>query len=766
MRILCIGAGPAGLYFSILMKLADARHEITVLERNRPDDTFGFGVVFSDATLDNLREADSETHRDILASFRHWDDIDIHYRGEVIVSGGHGMCGIHRRRLLNILQQRAEGLGVRIEYETDANDDGRFAGADLVVASDGINSAIRTRHAAHFKPDLELGKCRYMWFGANRSYDAFVKAFERTEHGWFEAHVYPHEDTMSTFIVECHEKTYLAHGLDAMSLEESLAFSERVFAKLLDGANMIGNARHPRGSQWLNFVRVLNQRWTHGNIVLMGDAAHTAHFSIGSGTKLAMEDAIALEHAIRRHGSVPEALAAYESERRTEVLRLQSAARNSMQWSENVERYSALEPMQFAYSLMTRSQRVGHDNLKLRDARFVERIETWLARKSGSGEASRPPMFTPFRLRGLELANRVVVSPMAMYCARDGMPGKFHLVHLGTRAHGGAALVFTEMTCVAPDARITPACTGLWNAAQAAAWTRIVDYVHRETPAKIGVQLGHAGPKGATRVPWEGGDNEPLAEGNGEGEGGWPLMAPSAIQWSAKNASPRAMTRRDMDRVREQFVRAARRAAACGFDLLELHCAHGYLLSAFISPLTNRRTDGYGGSLGNRLRFPLEVFRAMRAAWPDERPMSVRISAVDWAEGGNTPEDAVEIARAFKEAGADLIDVSTGQTSSAARPVYGRMYQTPFADQIRNEVRIATMAVGAITEPDHVNSIVAAGRADLCALARPHLADPYWTLHAAAQLGYTDQVWPSQYLSGRTQLERNLQRAAQIALNA
>ena len=763
MRIVCVGAGPAGLYFSILMKLADPRHEVTVLERNRPDDTFGFGVVFSDATLDNLREADPETHRDILASFRHWDDIDIHYRGEVIVSGGHGMCGIHRKRLLNILQTRASGLGVAIEYQTDVADDSRFAGADLVVAADGINSGIRTRHAEHFKPDLELGQCRYMWFGASRSYDAFVKAFERTEHGWFEAHVYPHEDTMSTFIVECHEKTYLAHGLDRMSLEESLAFSERVFARLLEGARMIGNARHPRGSQWLNFVRVLNARWAHGNIVLMGDAAHTAHFSIGSGTKLAMEDAIALEHAFRGHASVPEALAAYETERRTEVLRLQNAARNSMQWSENVERYSSLEPMQFAYSLMTRSQRVGHDNLKLRDARFVERVERWLARRSGAGEQPLPPMFTPFRLRGLALANRVAVSPMATYSAVDGVPNEFHLVHLGSRALGGAGLVFTEMTCIAPEARITPACAGLWNAAQGAAWKRIVDYVHRETPAKIAIQLGHAGPKGATRVPWEG-ENEPLAEGTDTG--GWALLAPSAIAWSAKNALPRAMTRRDMQRVLGQFVRAAERAAAIGFDVLELHFAHGYLLSAFISPLTNRRTDAYGGALANRLRFPLEVFAAVRAVWPGERPMSVRISAVDWAAGGNSPADAVEIARAFARAGADLIDVSSGQTSTAARPVYGRMYQTPLSDQIRNEARIATMAVGAITEPDHVNSIIAAGRADLCALARPHLVDPYWTLHAAAQQRYGGQPWPRQYLSGRAQLERNLERAAQMVLNA
>ena len=763
MRIVCVGGGPAGLYFSILMKLADPRHEVTVLERNRPDDTFGFGVVFSDATLDNLREADPETHRDILASFRHWDDIDIHYRGEVIVSGGHGMCGIHRKRLLAILQTRAASLGVAIEYQTDVADDAPFAGADLVVAADGINSGIRTRYAEHFKPDLELGQCRYMWFGADRSYDAFVKAFERTEHGWFEAHVYPHENTMSTFIVECHEKTYLAHGLDRMTLEESLAFSERVFARLLGGARMIGNARHPRGSQWLNFVRVLNERWVHGNIVLMGDAAHTAHFSIGSGTKLAMEDAIALEHAFRGNASVPEALAAYEAERRTEVLRLQSAARNSMQWSENVERYSSLEPMQFAYSLMTRSQRVGHDNLKLRDARFVERVERWLARRSGAGEQPLPPMFTPFNLRGLALANRVVVSPMATYSAVDGLPNEFHLVHLGARALGGAGLVFTEMTCVAPEARITPACTGLWNAAQGAAWKRIVDYVHRETPAKIAIQLGHAGPKGATRVPWEG-ENEPLAEGTDTG--GWPLLAPSAIAWSAKNALPRAMTRRDMQRVLGQFVRAAQRAAAIGFDMLELHFAHGYLASAFISPLTNRRTDAYGGALANRLRFPLEVFAAVRAVWPEERPVSVRISAVDWAEGGNSPADAVEIARAFARAGADLIDVSTGQTSTAARPVYGRMYQTPLSDQIRNEARIATMAVGAITEPDHVNSIIAAGRADLCALARPHLVDPYWTLHAAAQQRYSGQPWPKQYLSGRAQLERNLERAGQMVLNA
>ena len=763
MRIVCIGGGAAGLYFSILMKLADRRHDITVFERNRPDDTFGFGVVFSDATLDNLRDADPDTHRDILASFRHWDDIDIHYRGELIVSGGHGMCGIHRRRLLDILQRRAVGLGVRIEYQTDVSDDSRIAGADLVVAADGVNSGMRTRYAEHFRPDLEAGKCRFMWFGASRSYAAFIKAFERTQHGWFEAHVYPHEDTMSTFIVECHEQTYLAHGLDRMSLEESLAFSERVFAKLLDGARMIGNARHPRGSQWLNFVRVLNERWAYRNIVLMGDAAHTAHFSIGSGTKLAMEDAIALEHALRRLESVPGALAAYEAERRTEVLRLQSAARNSMRWSENVERYSRLEPMQFAYSLMTRSQRVGHANLKLRDARFVEKIEAWLGRSTGV--AARPPMFTPLRLRGLELANRVVVSPMAMYCASDGLPGEFHLVHLGARAHGGAALVFTEMVCVAPDARITPGCAGLWNAAQGSAWKRIVDYIHRETPAKVAIQLGHAGPKGATRVPWQG-ENEPLAQGPGESQPGWPLIAPSALPWRLGNAVPRSMTRRDMNRVRGEFVRATRRAAACGFDLLELHCAHGYLLSAFISPLTNRRGDRYGGRLEGRLRFPLEVFGAMRDAWPQERPLSVRISAVDWVEGGNTPEDAVEIARAFAQAGADLIDVSSGQTSLAARPVYGRMYQTPLSDQIRNEARVATMAVGAITEPDHVNSIIAAGRADLCALARVHLADPYWTLHAAAQQRYAAQAWPSQYLSGRSQLERNLERATQSALDA
>ena len=526
----------------------------------------------------------------------------------------------------------------------------------------------------------------------------------------------------------------------------------------LDGHSLMSNARHLRGSAWLNFNRVLCRKWHHRNIVLIGDAAHTAHFSIGSGTKLAMEDAIALCRTVSEQPSVTQALASYQEERNLEALKLQSAARNRMEWFENVARYVHLDPVQFSYTLLTGSQRIGHQNLRLRDGGYVDRVESWVAQASGLPAKPVPPMFTPFRLRSLELKNRVVVSPMAMYSCQNGIPDDFYLVHLGARALGGAGLLFTEMTCVAPEARITPGCAGLWNEAQAAAWTRIVGFVHHSSSAKIGLQLGHAGPKGSTQLGWEVID-EPLREGN------WPLIAPSALAYGPTNQTPRAMTRADMDNVREQFVHAATAGAQCGFDILELHCAHGYLLSSFICPLTNRRTDEYGGSLENRMRYPLEVFRAVRAVWSKDKPMSVRISAHDWASGGNTPDDAVEIARMFKAAGADLIDVSSGQTTRLARPVYGRMYQAPFSDRIRNEVGIGTIAVGNIFEPDHVNSIVAAGRADLCAIARPHLADPAWTLHAAAQLGYADVHWPEQYLTGKAQLERNLARAAQMVIN-
>jgi anthraniloyl-CoA monooxygenase len=758
MKIVCVGGGPAGLYFAILMKQAHPAYDITILERNRPDDTFGWGVVFSDATLGNFAQADPQTHAEILRNFHHWDDIDIFFKGTKITSSGHGFCGIGRRKLLNILQARAAALGVNQVFETEVAADAPLADADLIVAADGVNSTLRRQHAEHFKPDIDVRKCRYIWLGSHRRLDAFTFAFEHTQWGWFQLHAYRFDQDTSTFIVETREETWHAAGLDRVDQAGSIEFCERVFGKYLDGHKLMSNARHLRGSAWLNFNRVLCQKWHHGNVVLIGDAAHTAHFSIGSGTKLAMEDAIALSRILTEEPDVEAALDLYQQERSVEALRLQSAARNRMEWFENVARYVHLDPMQFSYTLLTGSQRIGHENLRLRDSRYVAGVESWVAQKSGLPGKPVPPMFTPFRLRDLTVKNRVVVSPMAMYSCKDGLPDDFYLVHLGARALGGAGLLFTEMTCVAPDARISPGCAGLWNEQQAQSWTRIVDFVHTRSSAKIGLQLGHAGPKGSTQLGWEEID-EPLTTGN------WALIAPSAIAYGPHNQVPRAMTRADMDRVREEFVTAARRGVQCGFDMLELHCAHGYLLSSFICPLTNLRTDEYGGALENRLRYPLEVFRALRAVWPQGRPMSVRISAHDWAPGGNTPDDAIEIARQFKAAGADMIDVSSGQTTRMAKPVYGRMYQTPFSDRIRNEVGIATIAVGNIFDADHVNSIIAAGRADLCALARPHLADPFWTLHAAAELDYTEVEWPEQYLTGKAQLERNLQRAAQMATN-
>ena len=755
MRIACLGGGPAGLYFSILAKKENPSWDITVFERNRPTDTFGWGIVFSDKTMDGFRNVDPETHAEITRSFRHWDDIDVFFKGARIASGGHGFCGIARIKLLNIMQKRASHLGVKLVYKVEIADPDDYASQyDLVIASDGASSITRRKYEHIFKPNIQARRNRFVWLGSRRKLDAFTFDFRETEWGWFNLHAYRFDKEWSTFIVETPEKNWLAAGMDKMEQKESIALCEKIFSERLEGNPLVSNARHLRGSAiWLKFNRVLCEKWFHKNIVLIGDAAHTAHFSIGSGTKLAMEDAIALARVLSTHdGNVEDALRLYQEEREIEALRLQSAARNRMEWFEEVERYVHQEPEQFAYGLLTGSQRVGHASLKLRDSNYVQRVETWFARRCGISKPL-PPMFAPINVRKLTLKNRVIVSPMATYMAEDGIPNDFHLVHLASRAMGGAAMVGTEMTCVSPDARITPGCPGMWNEAQQTAWARIVDFVHNNTDTRIAMQLGHSGRKGSTRRGWDAID-QPLEAGN------WPLVSASPLAYiEGLSQIPREASRSDMCRITMDFVNATRRAAEVGFDWLEFHCAHGYLMSSFISPLTNRRLDEYGGSLENRCRFPVEVFKAMRAIWPKERPMSVRISANDWVPGGLTPEDAAEVARFFKEAGADVIDCSSGQVSKAEKPVYGRMFQVPFADRIRNEVGIPTIAVGNIFEGDHVNTIIASGRADLCAIARPHLADPAWTLHEAAKQGFTEIDWPKQYLSGKQQLERNLARA-------
>ena len=755
MKIACLGGGPAGLYFSILAKKANPSWDITVVERNRPTDTFGWGIVFSDKTMDGFRLADEQTHAEITNSFRHWDDIDVFFRDRKITSGGHGFCGIARIKLLQILQRRACGLGVKLVFETEIIDpDDYAANYELVIASDGASSITRRKYEHVFRPNIQVRNNRFVWLGSRKKLEAFTFDFKETKWGWFNLHAYRFDDDWSTFIVETPEKNWLAAGLDKMEQSESIRYCEELFADRLDGNELISNAKHLSGSAiWLKFNRVLCEKWFHKNIVLIGDAAHTAHFSIGSGTKLAMEDAMALSRVLSTHeGAIEPALKRYQEERELEALKLQSAARNRMEWFEQVERYVHQEPEQFTYSLLTGSQRVGHANLKLRDHSYVDTVERWFARRSGISRPV-PPMFAPITIRGVTLKNRVIVSPMATYMAEEGLPNDFHLVHLASRAMGGAAMIGTEMTCVSPHARISPGCPGMWNDAQQDAWKRIVDFVHCNTDTRIAMQLGHSGRKGSTQRGWEAID-QPLESEN------WPLVSASPLPYiEGVSQVPREATRADMCAITMDFVSATRRAAEAGFDWLEFHCAHGYLMSSFISPLTNRRTDEYGGSLQNRCRFPVEVFTAMRRVWPVYRPMSVRISANDWVPGGLAPEDAAEVARLFKEAGADVIDCSSGQVSKAEKPVYGRMFQVPFADRIRNEVGIPTIAVGNIFEGDHVNTIIAAGRADLCAIARPHLADAAWTLHEAAKQGFTEITWPKQYLSGKEQLERNIARA-------
>jgi anthraniloyl-CoA monooxygenase len=758
MQVHVIGGGPAGLYFAILMKKARPEIDLTVFERNRKDDTFGFGVVFSDATLDTFAAQDRESYQAITANFAYWDDIEIHFKDTVHRIGGNGFCGCARTTLLRLLQDRAETLGVKLRFQTEIDPSlAAHREADLIVAADGVNSLIRDARRADFGTAIDMRPNKFTWMGSTRSFDAFTFFFRETEHGVFIAHCYQYEPNRSTWVIEAQAETFERAGLGQLDEAQSAAFLEGVFAAELQGHKLMTNR-----SMWRNFPRITNEHWVKDNIVLIGDAKATAHWSIGSGTKLAMEDAIALFKALRdvKRGDVPKALAHFEKVRRDEVERTQHAADVSLVWFEHVDRFWTMDPDRFAFGLMTRSKAITYDNLRLRAPEFVDDVDRAVAadvtHHGIETEIRHPvaPMFQPFRLRGMAIANRVVVSPMCQYSAQDGTPNDWHLVHYGTRAIGGAGLMFTEMTDVSQDARITPGCAGLYNDTQEAAWMRIVEFVHTHSAAKFCMQLGHAGRKGATKLMWEGID-EPLEHG------AWPILSASPIPYYPNSQVPREMTRADMDQVIADFAAAVVRAERAGFDMIELHAAHGYLLASFISPLTNHRTDDYGGSLENRMRFPLEVFRAMRAAWPDDKPMSVRISATDWADGGLTGDDAVVVARGFAEHGCDLIDVSTGQTVADSKPMFGRMFQTPFSDQIRNEAGLATMCVGAITTADQVNTIVAAGRADLVALARPHLVDPFFTMRAAAWYAADDLHCPPQYEAGRDQMFRNCVRDRQ-----
>ena len=745
-----VGGGPAGLYLSILLKQARPELDVSVHERNTPQDAYGFGVVFSDETLDNFEMADPISHQAMTQEFRHWGEIKTHHpEGAIVISGGHGFAAISRRALLETLTERARRLEVDLRFSTEVKGLSDVEPVGVIVGADGANSIVRREMEFHLRPSLEAARNKYIWFGTPKVFDEFNFIFEDTPSGMVWAHIYPYSDEGSTFIVEMRPETWSALGFDkteyevfppGVSDDYALQRSEEIFAPHLDGLGLLGN-----NSRWLQFPTISCERWHHGNVVLIGDAIHTAHFSVGSGTKLAMEDSIALAGLLLAGHPLDTAFARYEEMRRPEVESLQRAAKASRNWFEGADRYRNLDPEQFVFSMLTRSQRITYDNLRVRDPGYMARVDAWYAAAEHSCPTSVgpdvPPMFHPFRVRGLELANRIVVSPMDQYSAIEGVPNEWHLVHLGSRAVGGAGLVMTEMTCVSPEGRISPRCTGLWNREQADAFSRIVDFVHVHTEARIGLQIGHSGRKGSTKLMWEG-DSEPLAEGN------WEIMAPSPIRYRPDSQVPREMTRADMDRVRDQHVASARFAGDAGFDLLELHYAHGYLLSSFLTPLANQRSDHYGGSAENRMRYPLEVFEAVREVWPDEKPMSVRISATDWVDGGFDGDDAVAFAAKLKERGCDLIDVSTGQTTIDADPEYGRLYQTPYSDRIRNEVGMATMTVGSVSSIDDVHNILVAGRADLCLLARPHIVDPYWTLNAAIDLGYDGHAFPNQYLAG------------------
>ena len=743
MKINCLGGGPGSMYFAILMKKSYPDADITIYEQNKFDDTFGFGVVFSDQTMEGFRDADEPTYKAITDSFEHWDDIDIHVKGQVLKSTGHGFAGMSRVKMLILMQKRCRELGINMHFEHRIDDPETLRDCDLLYAADGVNSIARDHWKDKFKPNLDFRPNRFVWLGSDYNFPAFTFHFIESDHGLWRTHCYRYVEGMSTLIIECTDETFENTGLGVTDEDATVAYVANLMRPYIGDAKVIKNRSH-----WRQFPNITVENWTFDNVVLAGDAVHTAHYSIGSGTKLAMEDAIALHKALIETDSVSAGLAKYEADYKPEVESLQRSANVSQRWFEEAERYyDSLDPVQFGFSLLTRSLRISHGNLRLRDQDYVDSVDQWFAKGAANqsgvnipADAPPPPMFTPFKLRDMVLQNRIVVSPMCQYSAEDGVPDDWHLVHLGSRAIGGAGLVIAEMTNVSKEGRISPGCTGIYDDGHVAAWKRITDFVHQHSASKIALQLGHAGRKGSTTVLWEGFD-EPLPDGN------WPIMAASPLPYKPHSQVPKEMDRADMDQVVEDYRQATIRAEQAGFDMLEVHMAHGYLLNTFVSPLTNQRTDEYGGSMENRMRFPLEVFNAVRDAWPAGKPISVRISANDWKDGGTTPPDAVEIADMLYKAGADIVDVSSGQVVSDEEPEYGRLFQTPFAERVRLELDKPTMAVGGISSYEDANSILAGGRADLCVIARAHLFDPYWTRHAADemdQIGYGKVEWPPQ----------------------
>lgn len=772
MKISIIGGGPGGLYFALLTKKARPDWEIEIFEQNRPDDTFGFGVVFSDSSLDEYEDRDLVTYERMRDEFAYWDDIDISYKGHMIKCRGNGFCGTSRVHLLNVFQERCRDLGVKMTFEEriDAQSvEERFAESDMILVADGIGSAIRDAHSGPdgFDVSVSTRSNRFCWMGSTKAQTDFRYHFKETSHGIICAHTYQYDQDTATWIFEMSDECWQGHEFKEFDEEGSAAILQTLFKDELDGHSLILNR-----SNWRQFPRLFCNNWSVGKMVILGDAKASAHFSVGSGTKLAMDCAIGLFEAVVEHletGGTEAAFQAYDSARRIPAQIVQHNADVSLAWFEHMQRSWDMDPYQFAMVVMCRAKSVTYDNLILRDPEFVHAADTeWYQRyfeESGYDyRDSRPtPMFTKFRLRDMELTNRVVMSPMAQYSAdEDGNLTDWHFVHYGGASRGGMGLMYVEMTCPSPEARITLGCPGLWTDEHEAQWKRVVDFVHASTTTRICMQLGHAGRKGSTQLGWEEMDHPIMAD-----DKNWPLMSASPLPWfSGESQVPAEIDRAGMDKVRSDFVQAARRAERAGFDMLELHCAHGYLLASFLSPLTNQRTDEYGGSIDNRLRFPLEVFTAVRAVWPEAKPMSVRISACDWKVGGISEDDTFAIAQAFRSAGCDLMDVSAGQTVADQRPTYGRMFQAGFAEAIRNVPKMATMAVGAISDAAQVNTLLHTRRADLVALGRTHLWNPFFVRQAAAWYGVDidDGEWEKQYIAGQMQAYSVQQRSREQQL--